>query len=115
LLDRRYPGWSMHIDLDNLKLDAPSFWVGRCGCVLAQLGWAVPGGWFVVPYIDHEVRVGSYARMADLLFPLPTTNAAIEHGFSVEPFDGGMSVGEFENRWDILTAEWKAAIAARRV
>lgn len=96
LLDEHIPGWEDKINLSRLDLCEPTFTVSRCGCVCAQLDHAT---------YDHGTDEGYYADMARRLGLDPWGQEPIDYGFMGHEDDDG-----FEQ----LTAEWKAAIEARR-
>jgi len=121
LLDRRFPGWSMHINIDRLDMAVPSFpgfplepTDDICGCVLGQLGVIIPHGNF--RKFRDSTNWGSYNYMLDVLFGenscvIPTTNIA-EYGFTVDLIRSSLDSAEL---WNILTREWKQALLRRRM
>lgn len=118
LLDRKYPGWSMHINLDQLSMTSPSYRVTReypCGCILAQVGVLVPHGGWTDPHTQEQV--GSYFSMQNVLFTGCGDDIVAQsqaHGFTID-LESEKRIAAGVSIWGPLRNEWSRAIAARRI
>lgn len=115
LLDKRFPGWWLNINVDRLDMSKPDFYPLRppsCGCVLAQVD--------TTHKPVHETDHGSYLELVYILENLGDLSEEVDyavpgnmgpvsyHGFS-------LPMREWNNpQWEQLTKEWKAAIQERR-
>lgn len=102
LLDEEYPGWADRIDLDRLNLSLAD------RCVLGQLYAGV-----------DDYRYGYYAAL-DRFWPEGRAYAkarAVTYGFTVAEPEGEWTDEEtsvISAKFDLLEAEWRTLIAARR-
>jgi hypothetical protein len=102
-LDRAWPGWHEHLDLEHLDLSMGFYHPDRaCGCVLAQLDHtrAAPSSRFG----EYEHGLQALMRAVALGPDVDSWTWAWEHGFDAT------TVGEFQE----LAEAWRRVVQERR-